>query len=176
MDIDFAPRDAAGKTVAKRKASTARTDDGTMAFSELSSTDPAATRRFLEKVFAWRFESLKFPLGEYLSLEAPGGGRGGVRPVQAKEMPGSMNYVRVDDLDGASRKIVRAGGEIVLPTVDIPGMGSFFWFRIPGGPILAAWQDAPALPEERDECKGDRDGVPESTRKGGHGGSKEVSP
>jgi len=55
-----------------------------MAFSELSSTDPAATRRFLEKVFAWRFESLKFPLGEYLSFEAPGGGRGGVRPVQAK--------------------------------------------------------------------------------------------
>src|SRR5213078_4625059 len=109
MDIDFAPRDAAGKTVAKRKASTARTDDGTMAFSELSSTDPAATRRFLEKVFAWRFESLKFPLGEYLSFEAPGGGRGGVRPVQAKEIPGSMNYVRVDDLDGASRKIVRAG-------------------------------------------------------------------
>ena len=61
-----------------------------------------------------------------------------------------MNYVRVDDLDGASRKIVRAGGEIVLPRVDIPGMGSFFWFRIPGGPILAAWQDAPALPKVRE--------------------------
>src|SRR5437016_5213670 len=27
-----------------------------------------------------------------------------------------------------------------------------------------------------DECKGDRDGVPESTRKGRHGGSAEVSP
>src|SRR5205807_5173994 len=68
-----------------------------------------------------------------------------------EEIPGSMNYVRVDDLDAASRKIERAGGAIVLPRVDIPGMGSFFWFRIPGGPILAAWQDAPALPEEREE-------------------------
>src|SRR5436309_14123480 len=85
MDIDFAPRDATGTTMAKRKVSTARVAHGTMAFSELSSTDPAATRRFLEKVFAWRFESLKFPLGEYLSFEAPGGSRGGVRPVQAKE-------------------------------------------------------------------------------------------
>src|SRR5437763_16950492 len=103
MDIDFAPRDAAGKTVAERKASTARTDDGTMAFSELASTDPAATRRFLEKVFAWRFESLKFPLGAYHSFEAPGRGRGGVRPEQAKEIPGGMNYVRVAHLDGASR-------------------------------------------------------------------------
>ena len=136
--------------MAKRKTSQAATIDGTMAFSELSSTDPTATRNFLEKVFAWRFQSVKFPLGEYLSFEAPGGGRGGIRPVQAREIPGSMNYVRVDDLDAASRKIERAGGAIVLPRVEIPGMGSFFWFRIPGGPILAAWQDAPALPEERD--------------------------
>jgi len=136
--------------MAKRKTSQAATIDGTMAFSELSSTDPAATRNFLEKVFAWRFQSVKFPLGEYLSFEAPGGGRGGIRPVQAREIPGSMNYVRVDDLDAASRKIERAGGAIVLPRVEIPGMGSFFWFRIPGGPILAAWQDAPALPTERD--------------------------
>ena len=136
--------------MAKRKTSQAATIDGTMAFSELSSTDPTATRNFLEKVFAWRFQSVKFPLGEYLSFEAPGGGRGGIRPVQAREIPGSMNYVRVDDLDAASRKIERAGGAIVLPRVEIPGMGSFFWFRIPGGPILAAWQDAPALPTERD--------------------------
>ena len=136
--------------MAKRKTSQAATIDGTMAFSELSSTDPGATRNFLEKVFAWRFQSVKFPLGEYLSFEAPGGGRGGIRPVQAREIPGSMNYVRVDDLDAASRKIERAGGAIVLPRVEIPGMGSFFWFRIPGGPILAAWQDAAALPTERD--------------------------
>ena len=137
--------------MAKRKTARVERTDGTMAFSELSSTDPVATRNFLEKVFAWRFESLKFPLGEYLSFQAPGGGRGGIRPVQAKEIPGSMNYVRVEDLDAASRKIERAGGAIVLPRVDIPGMGSFFWFRIPGGPTLAAWQDAPALPEGRDE-------------------------
>src|SRR2546429_9523971 len=126
MDIDFAPRDATGTTMAKRKVSTARTADGTMAFSELSSTDPAATRRFLEKVFAWRFESLKFPLGEDLSFEAPGGGRGGVRPVQAKEIPGSLNYGRGGDLDGASRKIVRGGREIRLPRGGIPGLGGVF--------------------------------------------------
>jgi predicted enzyme related to lactoylglutathione lyase len=134
----------------KRKIAKDAGNDGTMAFSELSSTDLTATRTFLEKVFAWRFESLKFPLGEYLSFEAPGGGRGGVRSVQPKEIPGSTNYVRVGDLDAASKKITRAGGEIVLPRVDIPGMGSFFWFRIPGGPILAAWQDATELPKERD--------------------------
>lgn len=124
--------------------------DGTMAFSELSSTDPAATRTFLEKVFGWRFQSVPFPMGEYLSFRTPGSGQGGIRPTREKETPGSMNYVRVRDLDAARKKIERAGGEIVMPRVDVPGMGSFFWFRVPGGPILAAWQDSPALPKERE--------------------------
>ena len=121
--------------------------EATMAFTELASSDPAATRRFLEKVFGWSFESVKMLGGEYLSFEAPGG-RGGIRPTGPKESPGSTNYVRVQDLDAALRKIMASGGEVVLPRVDVPGMGSFFWFRIPGGPVMACWQDAPELPRE----------------------------
>jgi uncharacterized protein len=134
-----------------RKTDPKETDgEGTMAFSELSSTDPAATRKFLERVFSWRFQSVQFPMGEYLSFRTPGSGQGGIRATQEKETPGSLNYVRVLDLDAARTKIERAGGEIVMPRVDVPGMGSFFWFRVPGGPVLAAWQDSPALPQERD--------------------------
>ena len=121
--------------------------DATMAFTELASADPAATRRFLEKVFGWSFESVKMLGGEYLSFEAPGG-RGGIRPTGPTENPNSTNYVRVKDLDGALMKIKASGGEVVLPRVDVPGMGSFFWFRIPGGPIMACWQDSPELPRE----------------------------
>src|SRR2546428_13309663 len=123
--------------------------DGGWVFAVFPSRDPAVTRNFLEKVFGWRFGSVKFPMGEYLSFRTPGGGQGGVRPAQAKEIPGSTSYVRVDDLDAARKKVERAGGQIVLPRVDVPGMGSFFWFRAPGGPILAALQDAPPLPTER---------------------------
>ena len=123
---------------------------GTLAFSELTSTDPKATRSFLERTFGWSFESVAFPMGEYLSFKTPGGGRGGVRPAGPKEVPGSMNYVLVRDLDAAITKIKRAGGEIVLPRVDVPGMGSFFWFRVPGGPIMACWQDAPAATHEEE--------------------------
>ena len=119
-----------------------------MAFTELASSDPEATRRFLEKIFGWSFESVKMLGGEYLSFSAPGG-RGGIRPTQPKERPNSTNYVRVQDLDIALTKIKAAGAEVVLPRVDVPGMGSFFWFRIPGGPIMACWQDAPNLPQEK---------------------------
>jgi uncharacterized protein len=113
------------------------------AFTEMASEDPAATRRFLEQVFRWKFQSRAMPQGVYLAFEAPGGGRGGIRPTQPTESPSSLSYVRVSDLGDAQRKVEKAGGSVVLPRMDVPGMGSFFWFKIPGGPILACWQDAP---------------------------------
>lgn len=117
--------------------------DGSLDFVELSSDDPQATRRFLESVFGWRFQSRAMPEGEYLAYQAPGGGRGGIRPTRASEPPTSLSYVRVSDLGRAQAQVTGAGGKIVLPRVDVPGMGSFFWFQVPGGPILACWQDAP---------------------------------
>lgn len=116
---------------------------GTIAHTELASTDPAATQRFLEKVFQWSFEKVNMLAGEYLSYETPGGSRGGIRATQPNEHPSSINYILVDDLDATVTKIKKAGGEIVLPRVDVPDMGSFLWFKVPGGPILACWQDAP---------------------------------
>ena len=114
------------------------------AFTEMASDDPAATRKFLQRAFRWRFRSVRMPQGEYLSFEIPGGGRGGIRPTQPTESPSSLSYIRVADLSQALDRVEQAGGTVVLPRVDVPGMGSFFWFRVPGGPILACWQDAPA--------------------------------
>ncbi len=113
------------------------------AFTELASEDPRATRHFLEQAFHWTFQTRQMPQGEYLSFEIPGGGRGGIRPTQRTEAPSSLSYIRVTDLEEAQRRVEQAGGSVVLPPVVVPGMGRFFWFKIPGGPILACWQDAP---------------------------------
>lgn len=113
-----------------------------MGFTELSSTDSEATRSFLEKAFHWRFEEVQFPQGKYLTYRSPDGNQLGIREAQRTEAPQSMNYVRVSDLNQAERDVVGAGGKIILARTDIPGMGSFFWFKIPSGPIMACWQDA----------------------------------
>jgi uncharacterized protein len=112
-----------------------------MAFTELASTNPSETRRFLEETFGWKFNSVQMPTGPYLTFENPKGTTVGIRPAQKSENPGSTNYVLVENLDEAERNIRRRGGQIVLPRTDIPGMGSFFWFKIPAGPIMACWQD-----------------------------------
>ena len=115
---------------------------GTMAFTELASTNLSKTRKFLEETFGWRFDSVQMPTGQYLTFQNPAGTTVGIRPAQKSEIPGSTNYVRVDDLDEAERNVRKKGGQIILPRTDIPGMGSFFWFKIPSGPLMACWQDS----------------------------------
>ncbi|HXQ94978.1 MAG TPA: hypothetical protein VN864_07440 [Thermoplasmata archaeon] len=119
------------------------------AFTEMASEDPAETQRFLERVFDWKFRSVTMPQGEYRSFEIPGGGRGGIRPTRPTEAPSTLSYVRVTDLDRALERVKRGGATNVLPRVDVPGMGSFFWFKVPGGPVLACWQDPPTGTERK---------------------------
>ena len=82
------------------------------------------------------------PSGNQFSFRTSGGAGGSIRQTRPDEIPTSMNYVLVDNLDSAARRVEKTGGKIVLPRVDVPGMGSFFWFKVPGGPVLACWEDA----------------------------------
>jgi len=113
-----------------------------MAFTELASTNPNETRKFLEETFGWKFDSIQMPTGEYLTFQNPKGTTIGIRPARMAEIPGSTNYVLVGNLEEAERNVRKKGGQIILPRTDIPGMGSFFWFKIPSGPVMACWQDA----------------------------------
>ena len=122
---------------------------GITAFTELSSTNPNETRRFLEEAFGWKFDTVQMPQGQYLTHQSPEGGTVGIRPAHGPEPPRSTNYVLVDDLEVAEKKVRQTGGEILLPRTDIPDMGSFFWFKIPAGPIMACWQDAPKAKDQR---------------------------
>jgi len=113
-----------------------------IAHTELASDDPAATKNFLESVFHWKFRNID--RGEMMiAYETPGGSQGSIRRTAEKEIPRSLNYVLVKDLEEAENKIKSSGGEIILPRVDVPEMGSFFWFKVPGGPVLACWMDDP---------------------------------
>lgn len=114
-----------------------------IAHTEISSTDPAKARDFLAKVFHWEFRTVKTPAGDRFSFETSGGAEGSVRKTAKGELPATVNYVLVEDVSVAEADIKKAGGEIVLPRMDVPHMGSFFWFKVPGGPVLACWQDAP---------------------------------
>ncbi len=42
---------------------------------------------------------------------------------------------------GHAESLKVSDADPVFNRTDIPGMGSFFWFKVPSGPIMACWQD-----------------------------------
>jgi predicted enzyme related to lactoylglutathione lyase len=101
-------------------------------YAEFASTDPAASRVFLERAFGWTFTDYG---PDYTAFE-----RAGIDGGFARSADGGPPLVILyaDDLDAAEASVVAAGGVITVPQFDFPG-GRRFHFREPGGNVLAVW-------------------------------------
>ena len=121
---------------------------GAVVHVELSSTDLPATRKFLETVFGWKFkkESMSTDM-EYWTFDAGSGPGGGLTTPMGGMPPGSLNYVLVESVDAAVKKISQHGGKILMPKTEIPKVGWFAIYEVPGGIVQAVYQpQAPARP------------------------------
>ena len=98
---------------------------------ELMSTDPRQSERFYERVAGVSVIPLSDDPGSYQMLlvgAQPVGGIAGPRPDQEGWPSGGpeahwIAYLGTDDVDRAAHTAERLGGEILLPPVDVPGMG-----------------------------------------------------
>ena len=111
---------------------------------ELLSKDPAKLSDFYEKVFAWKIEH--FPEINYRVVET--GGQGGInggimQPKHEEPWPGNMTfYIDVDDLADYRKRIIAAGGKILVEEQEVPGMGAFSLFTDHEGRMMGLWKQA----------------------------------
>lgn len=109
---------------------------------ELWSKDAARVSDFYAKVFDWKITH--HPEMNYRMADT--GGQGGINggimtPDQSGPWPGNMSfYIDVDDLDAYGKKIVAAGGTLVVEKQQVPGMGSFTLFADPDGRVMGIWK------------------------------------
>ncbi|GJM18044.1 MAG: hypothetical protein DHS20C14_02570 [Phycisphaeraceae bacterium] len=69
-----------------------------------------------------------------------GGGRIGVRaPMRDSETPVVRPYVLVDDIEAAIKAAEKAGAELAIPPMEIPGQGTFSIYIL-GGIDHGLWQ------------------------------------
>ena len=114
---------------------------GAIVHVELSSTDLPATRKFFESVFGWKFKQEMMGDGdEYWTFQAPSGPGGGLMKPMGGMPPSTLNYLLVDSVDACVKKITAAGGKIMMPKTEIPKVGWFAVFQVPGGPAAAVFQ------------------------------------
>ena len=73
--------------------------------------------------------------------------RGTIRkkPAMAQGSPNHwMVYFLVDDVAASSKKAEDLGASTLMPTTDIPGMGTFSVVSDPQGGVFALWKNAGA--------------------------------
>jgi len=107
---------------------------------ELWSKDPAAVGEFYAKVFDWKVTAV--PEMDYRLVQTGGEGGidGGIMKPQEGPWPGNMAlYIDVDDLAVYRKKIVEAGGEIIVEEMQIPGIGAFSLCKDPDERIFGLW-------------------------------------
>lgn len=113
---------------------------------ELWSKDPEKISNFYAKVFDWKIQNI--PELNYRMVDTGGGTgiNGGImKPYRSGPWPGNMAfYIDVADLDAYGKKIVAAGGKIMVEKQEVPGMGFFSLFEDPEGRMLGIWKHVPA--------------------------------
>ena len=118
---------------------------------ELWSENTEALSEFYSQVFDWNIQFIPDMNYYMVDTESDQGIGGGLMTPQEGPWPGNMAlYINVDDLATYREKIEAAGGEIVVPEMEVPGVGSFLLFADPDGRVLGCWKqlEQPASSED----------------------------
>ena len=107
---------------------------------EIGCRDGAQTRAFFASLFDWDITGADAGM---MIDTGPVGAVSGHIVELAEEWGNYVTvYVQVEDIDPYQKKTVELGGKVLVPTVDLPGRGSFAWLASPEGNIIGIWKPA----------------------------------
>ena len=109
-------------------------DNAAFYWNELHATDVEEAKKFYQATLGWTYEEMPHgadPNQKYTIAKANGKPVAGIMisPIKDEEedeegaAPQWVAYIHVDDVDAAVAKAEKAGGEVVMPCFDVPGVG-----------------------------------------------------
>jgi len=134
-------RRSARKSASARKPSAPKARQGVITHTELASSDPSATRKWCQRVLNWKFgQAMPTPAGPYHMWQFEIGTGGGIRANNPPEVPGSIPYCEVDDIQDTYAEALEAGASEMLSPQQLPGgMGWIAIVAAPGGVAIGFW-------------------------------------
>lgn len=112
---------------------------------DLTTGDVAAAKKFYGAIFDWQFED--FPAMNWTGIRVGDGVGGGLGPKQTPEQATAWTaYVGVDSVDKTVAKAAAAGATILVPKMEVPGMGWLALFTDPQGATVGIWESVPPPP------------------------------
>lgn len=113
---------------------------GTIWWSELMTRDVAAARDYYAAICGWTFEDMPMEGGDdyHCAMKAGRPTAGimdmtGLPGMEEETPPHWFTYIAVDDVDAAAQATKAAGGAIVRPPFDVPGVGRIAIVADPAG-------------------------------------------
>ncbi len=127
-----------------------RGDHGTIWWLELVTTDVKAACEFYTRTCGWTFTETEISSGHYWVAHEGGKPVAGIMneadlPTEKHRIAGWVAYFAVDDVDKTARGVELAGGRILRPPFEAPGVGRVCLARDPGGTPLGYVQPARGL-------------------------------
>jgi hypothetical protein len=119
---------------------------GTPCWIDLQTTDQSGGKKFYTSLLGWSYDDRSMPgtsavysmallSGETVAAIAP------MPPGAPEGMPPMWNtYLAVDDVDAAAEKVVPAGGQVLMPPMDIVDSGRMAFVADPTGATVGLWQ------------------------------------
>jgi predicted enzyme related to lactoylglutathione lyase len=105
--------------------------DHTIVHFEIPADDVEKLRKFYSELFGWKIEKMPGPV-EYWGIatvpvdekgmpERPGVNGGMMKRQNPEHKP--VNYIAVESVDEYVKKIEALGGRVIVPKMEVPGIG-----------------------------------------------------
>jgi hypothetical protein len=120
--------------------------DGLFSWVDLSTTDPVGAKAFYGGLFGWEFEDKPTDMGPVYTMCTMEGytvaGLGSMQPdLQEKGVPSFWSsYVNHSDVDAVAARITEAGGNLMMPLMDVMEEGRMAMALDPTGAAFGVWQ------------------------------------
>jgi uncharacterized protein len=118
---------------------------------EIPADDVARARQFYGGVFGWQLQDMPemgytvvrtTEIDEQTQLPTTPGAINGGMMQRTADTPAPVLTIDVDSIDSSLKQVESAGGSVVRPRTEIPGMGAFAYFKDSEGNTLGLWENA----------------------------------
>jgi len=113
---------------------------GAFSWNELMTTDPAAATAFYGGLFGWTAKNHDMGTGDYHVVSLGDTQVGGIMamPPTAQGMPPAWGcYITVDNVEATAERCVALGGKVLMPGMDVPGVGRMAVLQDPQGAVFS---------------------------------------
>ena len=117
---------------------------------EIPADDVSRASAFYRSIFGWELTDMSGQGMDYTLVQTaavnerqqptePGAINGGMMKRSA-DVPAPVITIEVSAIDDALKQVEGAGGSVVAPRQEIPGMGAFAYFKDSEGNVLGLWE------------------------------------